>query len=205
MLFRSNKAFGLVIFVAGAGIGSAVTWIFTKKKYSNLAKKEIDSVKEAFANRKEVFREQKNDIDDNSEQPTSQADKAAKALKKKSIMDYSSFSKYEELNEKYSNEKKLGKECPYVISPDEFDEKDGYKIRSFTFYEDGVLEDDDGKIVSNKNIEKLIGIKSLGCFGEYEDDSVFVRNDKLKTDFEILKDVRKYSEVYHQDSHSVDE
>lgn len=188
-----NKAFGLVIFVAGAGIGSAVTWIFTKKKYSNLAKKEIDSVKEAFANRKEVFREQKNDIDDNSEQPTSQADKAAKALKKKSIMDYSSFSKYEALNEKYSTEKKLGKECPYVISPDEFGEFDDYEKISLTYYSDKVLTDDNDDII--EDVDEVVGIGSLDHFGEYEEDSVFVRNDQRMCDYEILLDTRTYSEA----------
>ena len=188
-----NKAFGLVIFVAGAGIGSAVTWIFTKKKYSNLAKKEIDSVKEAFANRKEVFREQKNDINDNSEQPNSQADKAAKALKKKSIMDYSSFSKYEELNKKYSNEKKLGKECPYVISPDEFGEFDDYEKISLTYYSDKVLTDDNDDII--EDVDAVVGIGSLDHFGEYEEDSVFVRNDQRMCDYEILLDTRTYSEA----------
>lgn len=41
----------------------------------------------------------------------------------------------------------------------------------------------------------LLGIDSLNHFGEYEDDSVFVRNDARKCDYEILLDQRTYSEV----------
>lgn len=192
-----NKMFGFVIFVAGAGVGSALTWVFTKKKYSDLAQKEIDSVKEAFSNRKEVFKEQeKDDNNDNSGESDSQADKAAKALNKKSIVDYSNFSKYEELNKKYSNnesDEKLGKECPYVISPDEFGELDDYEKVSLTYYKDGVLTDDNDDII--EDVDAVVGLASLTHFGEYEDDSVFVRNDQRMCDYEILLDIRTYSDA----------
>ena len=35
----------------------------------------------------------------------------------------------------------------------------------------------------------------MSHFGEYEDDSVFVRNDDRKCDYEILMDQRLYSDV----------
>lgn len=41
-----------------------------------------------------------------------------------------------------------------------------------------------------------IGDDALGHFGEYEDDSVFVRNDEEQTDYEILLDGRNYHDVY---------
>ena len=36
---------------------------------------------------------------------------------------------------------------------------------------------------------------ALDHFGEYEDDSVFVRNDRYKCNYEILKDVRTFEEA----------
>lgn len=189
----------IVAFIFGAAVGSVASWALTKRKYERVANEEIDEMRtyytERFESNKEELAEKEPDVEDSIIH--------IEELKEEysDMVDMFGYVK----NEEKGGESDMSTDGPYVISPDEFDEKDGYKIRSFTFYEDGVLEDEDGKIVSNKNIEKLIGIKSLGCFGEYEDDSVFVRNDKLKTDFEILKDVRKYSEVYHQDSHSVDE
>ena len=47
-------------------------------------------------------------------------------------------------------------------------------------------------------IEETIGKDSLTHFGEYEDDSVFVRNDRLKVDYEILMDQRGYADVLRE-------
>ena len=45
------------------------------------------------------------------------------------------------------------------------------------------------------DIEETVGIDSLTHFGEYEDGSVFVRNDERKCDYEILLDHRNYEDV----------
>ena len=39
-------------------------------------------------------------------------------------------------------------DVPYVISPDEFDELDGYTAISLTYFADGVLSDENGVIIS---------------------------------------------------------
>lgn len=80
---------------------------------------------------------------------------------------------------------------PYVIPPDEFDMED-YDTCSLTYYSDGILADENNDIV--EDVEDTVGEESLTHFGEYEDDSVFVRNDKLKIDYEILLDIRRYEE-----------
>ena len=49
--------------------------------------------------------------------------------------------------------------------------------------------------MSEDEIEETIGKSSLTRFGEYEPDSVFVRNDRLKCDYEILLDERSYAEI----------
>lgn len=84
---------------------------------------------------------------------------------------------------------------PYVISPDEFGEMEDedYDKVSVTYYADGVLADEYDEVV--ENVDEIVGEESLTHFGEYEDDSVFVRNDKLKCDYEILLDQRNYSDI----------
>ncbi len=84
-------------------------------------------------------------------------------------------------------------EKPYVISPDVFGDADGYDVVSLNYYADGVLTDDWGDIIGN--VDDIVGEESLTHFGEYENDSVFVRNDRLKTDYEILKDERNFSDI----------
>lgn len=79
---------------------------------------------------------------------------------------------------------------PYVISPEDFmsREDDGYKAGTYYLYEDGVITDDADNIIDN--VREVFGIPfSEICrhFGEYDDNAVYFRNDKLATDSEILR------------------
>ena len=53
-------------------------------------------------------------------------------------------------------------------------------------------------------MDNVVGLESLTHFGEFEDDSVFVRNDRLKCDYEILLDQRTYSDVMKQRPHQME-
>ena len=55
-----------------------------------------------------------------------------------------------------------------------------------------------------EDVESMIGFESLSHFGEYEDDSVFVRNDARKCDYEILQDQRLYSDVIKEMPHPME-
>ena len=52
-----------------------------------------------------------------------------------------------------------------------------------------------------EDVDDVVGMESLTRFGEYEDDSVFVRNDRLRCDYEILMDERTYSEARKERPH----
>ena len=58
----------------------------------------------------------------------------------------------------------------------------------------------DGVLAYSDTNERVEDIGELVCedfaahFGEYEEDSVFVRNDNLRMDIEILRDLRTYQE-----------
>ena len=91
----------------------------------------------------------------------------------------------------------------YIIRPDEFGEYDDYDTISLTYYADHILTDEDDEIV--EDIEDKIGFDALNHFGEYEEDSVFVRNDRIKCDYEILLDQRKYSEVEHYNEYQMED
>lgn len=175
-----SKTYGFVAFVAGVAIGSATSWYFLKTKYERIAQEEIDSVKEVFSKRR------------TSSSVVDISDKKEEDDEKKSMERYSEKLKDEGYID-YSEVKDERKEVPYVISPDELGEIKEYPIISLTLYSDGVLCDDLDEPV--EDVEGMVGKESLTHFGEYEDDSVFVRNDRLKADFEILLDLRKYEDV----------
>lgn len=160
-----SKSSIIFAFLTGAVAGSVAAWVLLKAKYEKITRDEVAAFKETYSNIKE--RERSKEKED-----------------------------YEQLTEIYKSdcsEKEENEEVkkPYVISPEEFDEKD-YDVVSLTYYADDVLTDDWGEVV---DIENTVGRESLTHFGEYEDDSVFVRDDENKVDYEILLDERKYSEV----------
>ena len=170
-------------FVAGAVIGSLVTWTVVKKKYEQIAQEEIESVKAHFSKREK--KEEKTSTD-TTEEKRGNLNQYADVLVKNSYAQYSNASKEELVKES---------ERPYVISPEEFGELDDYEMITLIHFSDNVLTDDDGELV--ENIDETVGNDYASHFGEYEDDSVFVRNDRLGCDYEILFDQRKYSELNH--------
>ena len=86
-----------------------------------------------------------------------------------------------------------------MISPEEFGEFEEYEKISLTYYADQVLTDENDEEVDN--VEECVGVESLNHFGDYEDDSVFVRNDRLKCDYEILLDQRNYTSIHEKIPH----
>lgn len=168
-----------IIFAVGAAIGSAVTWKVLKTKYEQIANEEIESVKETYREKMGI-----NDTEDESDEEIDEYDVDVQKLA--DIISKNGYSE-EEVDEN------MGK--PYVISPDEYDEND-YETETLYYYPDGVLTDMYDNIV--RDVEGTVGKESLTRFGEYEDDSVFVRNDKLGIDYEILLQPDNYKDGEHE-------
>ena len=190
----------VLLFISGACVGSVVTWKLVEKKYQQIAQEEIDSVKEAlgYFNDSETEVEPKSKDEDDEDDEDDQFDRDTESAKeelanicKEQGYDYNGISTKE-------GEEEMAENKPYVIAPSEFDEN-GYKTKTLFYYNDDVVTDDRGKVLSENSIEKLIGKESLTTFGQYESDSVFVRNDDLKTDYEILADERNYHEMFMGD------
>ena len=173
----------LFIFAAGAIVGSVVTWKILKKKYEQIAQEDCEPVEE------EIVEEPEDENNTSTETPINNKpdlkDYISK-LKEEGYFDYGNVDNNEE-------EEETDTERPYVITPEEFGENDGYERVSLTYYADGYLTDELDNVI--EDVDDVVGEDSLGHFGEYEDDSVFVRNDRTKTDYEILLDMRKYADI----------
>lgn len=185
----NNKLTNLIIFAAGAAVGSVVTWKMVKTKYEQIAREEIDSVKQVY---REMYEEWSDDEDDYSEDIDDTTE--YRDYEKPDLMEYAA--KLKEAG--YVGEKEVDNlmddvSKPYVIEPDEFGEEDDYETVSLIYYADKVLTDENDNII--ENVDDVVGIESLEHFGEYEDDSVFVRNDRLKRYYEICLDERNYCDI----------
>ena len=192
-----NKIIGLLAFTIGAVTGSAMAWYYAKKKYEQIAQEEIDSVKEVFSRRE---KEQAEPTNDKTESNHSQCyeDPQLKALREAAdtIIRQEGYVTSDDSDTPVSD-------APYVIPPEDLYEREDYETYTLFYYADGVLTDDNEEII--EDVESTIGFESLNHFGEYEDDSVFVRNDVRGCDYEILRDNRNYSDVIAKKQHrSVD-
>src|SRR5574344_2158566 len=178
-------------FMVGAVLGSLVTWKLVKDKYEQITQEEIDSVKEVFSKKQKKQTRQEQTRQEHAENPKP----VQKETPDSEYTDYVAYSnKYTTVtHEKHEGDANVEK--PYIISPEEFCELDDYVAIGLTHYSDGYLADDGDYIVENTDGE-IVPTDYTEHFGEYEDDSVFVRNDRLKCDYEILYDRSKYAEQY---------
>lgn len=176
-------------FAAGVAVGVLATNHFFKTKYERLYQEDVESVKRAFSMPQQSEPVEGTDKNDGilATDPTPEE-----------VEIYSGIISKQGYSTTPTNS--IGKEVkgvsrPYVISPAEFDTEDDYEVYSLTYYADGVLADEQNNPI--ENVDNMVGRDSLNHFGEYEDDSVHVRNDAMKCDFEILRDLSNYSDVFH--------
>lgn len=186
----NNILSNVVTFAAGVGIGAVVTWKIVSNKYEQILKEEIQSVKEKFAKRQPVIKqEQPEENKNDSEKEDIDPDEVAEyeSIVKSNYVNYAS---------KKEGSEQMSFERPHVIPPSEFGECE-YETVSLTYYADGVLTDDTNNIVTDVDI--VVGADFASHFGEYEEDSVYVRNDDRSTDYEILLDAGKYSDLHQKE------
>lgn len=188
-----------VAFILGAVAGAAVSWKVLEEKYKQIAQEEIDSVKEVFSQRQSEWEQMKFEDIENEPEPKQPVVPAkpdirelASKIQEEGYVRYSS-------NEKPEQNIEENVERPYVIAPDEFGEIFEYETISLTYYADGILADDMDELVDD--VEDVVGLDFHEHFGEYEDDSVFIRNDVYKADYEILLDPRNYADIVNLDPH----
>ena len=181
-----NKLSYLLAFAAGALIGSAATWYFVKDKYEKLAQEEIDSVKETF----------KKSYEDQEVKHEEEIHKVENKYYNALAQDYNyeKKSRPETILEEDEEEEVRKMDEPYVIKPYEFGDYIDYEQISLLYFADGVLADEDTLDVID-DVDETVGEYFADHFGAYEEDSVYVRNDAKRCEYEILKDERQYKDV----------
>lgn len=227
----NEKYMRILWFLAGSGVGALVTWKYAEKKYSALSEIDIKSVKESMKERIQAAEEKINALEEENkvfranpelvEAPkddASQKDKSKSCKEKPDLTEYAKvangYTKYGSRHKSPADDEPLPhpdddgedegmkSQIPYVITPDLFGETFDYDQISLIYYADGVLTDDNDQPV--EDIANTVGVDFASHFGEYEDDSVFIRNDVLKNEYEILADRRSYSDIIKRKPHRVD-
>lgn len=190
----NDKLSSVIIFCGGIFIGGFLTWDFFKTKYEKIADEEIASVKETFEHR-EHKSEKDYEIEEYLKAKTAYIN----------IIDTTGYKNYS--NVPIETDKKGGTadmelKQPYVITPEQYEDNVDYTKVSLTWYNDEVLEDDWGNVLDPDDV---IGSEALKTFGQYEKDSVFVRDDDEQIDYEVLRDTRSHEETYGHDPVAADQ
>lgn len=172
-------------FSIGAAIGALVTWKMTKSKYERMAQEKIAEAQQAIERKKINTTKTTEDIKAEIEERVQEHEEAVEEYK--DLIEEYGYSTFSRATTSDPDNKKL----IYVIEPWAYGEMDGYDGVELTYWSDGVLTDDLDEPV--EDIEGTIGYDALKHFGEYEDDSVCVRNEIRKVDYQILYDERAYS------------
>lgn len=176
-------------FAAGVTVGAMATNHFFKTKYERLYQEDVESVKRAFSEP-----QQSEPVDCDTEDILTNEPTPEEVGVYNEIINAHGYSTAQSTHVESIGKEVKGVRRPYVISPAEFDTEDDYEVYSLTYFADGTLVDEQNNPV--ENVDDMVGLSSLNHFGEYEDDSVHVRNEAMQCDFEILRDLRNYSDVF---------
>lgn len=179
---NSKLAFVLGLAIGGA-VGTLVSCRIVKDKYQKIADEEIASMREVLARQLTAKPEEK--------EPEKEEEEAVEKIP-------AVPEEYIRITTKYTNGEALGvseDQRPYIITPDEFGDHEEYDTATLVYYADNVLAYYSGEVVENVRAE--VGTEFMNHFGEDENDpdTVYVRNDVLKSDYEILRDSEKFSEI----------
>lgn len=162
-------------FLAGGAIGSLITYFFTKRYYAKKADEAINSVTERFTEPKRTVIEEV--------KVTPDVDKVTKMVEEVA---------QDIFKEKGPSEAPTDGE-PYVISVDEFVEDDEYDKETLIYYEkDEVLSDQYDHMLFLEDIFGTAWPFLLPHFGDDDEDVLYCRNPKVKTDYEVVME-HKYS------------
>ena len=187
----NRKLSNVLLFTAGVAVGSLVTWRYFKSKYE-VVEDEIE----------EKTEETEGETETEDEDP--EVSESKMSYKKPPLKEYVKMvedngyvpkTHIEEVKEEITNGEWDDKDVyePFIIRPEEYGELHAYETLSLNYYADGVLTDElDNPI---EDVESLVPADFADHFGEYEDDVVHVRNDNLECDYEILRDLRKFTDV----------
>ena len=80
---------------------------------------------------------------------------------------------------------------PVIIRPEEFGEDSSYETMTLLSYTDGLVSDDAFELI--EDVRGAIG-DAVQHMGEFEEDVIHVRNDRLKVYYEVLRSEKSYQD-----------
>ena len=195
----NNNVKCLLAFTFGTVVGVAASWKFMELKYRKIADEEIASVKEVYSSK--PVEEDTEEADEDQVESEVTEEPEPEFIKEDHNEYHNEYHKILQTQNYHNNYSAISKEGdtsdeslvdgPYIIDYNEVGELD-YETIELTYYEgDHVLADELDELVDD--VDGTVGKANLEKFGEY--DSIYVRHDARRVDYEILLDIRSFSEA----------
>lgn len=180
----------ILYFSLGAASGALVAWYLTKRRYEGIIDEEIEEVKERYKedaeeteiSERKLYRAKVRNLDYISDEPTVEpVPMNEELLDENGVID--EIEKDLEVSDPFPGEKV---NYPYTIGPEAYlEEYDGvFDKETITYWagNDTLVTDADEIL----QVNDTIGRDNLKKVGEYEEGTVFVRNERLGMDFEVI-------------------
>lgn len=218
----TGKIKGLLLFLAGGAIGSLVTTIVLKREYRRLEQEFTQERLEFMRDNKRAEKAPKEPTEASGEDKSVEDKKERQETEKITDLDKVRYNKIarnyrtvrtgdgieypvaedDEIEERDRHER-LSLETvdtgdgPYVITLEQFQEEmDHYDKSTIYYYEDDDTLTDEGEEVIT-DVTATIGDDALDNFGCGSEDPevVYVRNDKMGIDYEVIRLSKSYAET----------
>jgi hypothetical protein len=196
----------LIFLTLGIAAGAAGMFLYGKKKFDAELQSEVDALKEYYDkkdNKTPVGKKVSKQTYSSPKVQNVDREKEDDPRLSKQITDYNKvleYTKNKQVSYGQTEEgmkERVGEKPPYVISDVEmYEGRPEYDKVTLTYYAgDDTLADEDDYTITD--VDLILGTMNLDLFGtECEDpDMLHVRNERLGSDYEIIKTESKYGEV----------
>ena len=195
------------IFLGGLITGAVITYFTMKNKCEEYIQKEIKEVKDELHNRHNDVENEVIDVEETEE--VKDTEDANETEEVNNTEDAENHQEYNDIINEYapSNEVKISEiereddpRFAHIVTPEDFGSIEGYDYDSLYWHPNNVVTNNtDTESIHPDELYNLVGMswsEIESHFGEYEDDTVFVRNNDLKCDYEILRTIEDFEERY---------
>ena len=172
----------VVFLLAGVVIGALGSKLYLDNKYEAILQEEMEVMRKRYSD--DIVPEPETEVKTVRPKPTNKYHTLANSyVSPAELVKHKDYRKVEE---------------PYVMSHEQFEEemREFDKITLYYYEADDVLADEDDSII--EDAANVIGPTSIDTFGDEDNedpDIIYVRNERLGIDYEIIRIKKSYSET----------
>lgn len=169
------KQISVIAAAALSAVSGAVAWYVTDRYWKERNRKEVEAVREGL---REHYEQKKQDARNPVPEPAEEdhaVDIPPAPVKKKT----------------YDPDPDV-----YILKPEEYGEREGYEQISYLYFPDAdkYVNAAYQATVDEEEVNTILeGVNAADHFGEFEDDAVYVRNERLKMDIAVYLHDEEYN------------